>query len=62
MSRQDKLDPSKIEDGHSETPDDGDRLQIDLRLGLDEGAAAEEEKLRNSPRRRPIKWELIRQR
>lgn len=60
MSRQDKLDPSKIENGHPETPADGDRLQIELRLGLDEVAAAEEEKLRSSPRRRPTKQELTR--
>lgn len=37
---------------------DDDQLQIDLRLGLDEVAAAEVEKLRQSPRRRPTEREL----
>jgi DNA-binding MarR family transcriptional regulator len=60
VSRQDKLDPSQIEHGPSATPLDDDRLQIDLRLGLDEVAAAEEEQLRANPRRRPHKSELIR--
>ena len=58
MSRQDKLDPSKIEDGRSGTPIDDDLLQVDLRLGLDEVAAAEAEELRNCPRRRPTARQL----
>jgi len=39
---------------------DDDRLQIDLRLSLDEVAAAEEERLRSSSRRRPRRKELLR--
>lgn len=58
VSRQDKLDPSKIDEGLPETPADDDRLQIDLRLGLDQVAAAEEERLRAVPRRRPARSEL----
>ena len=58
MSRQDRLDPPKIENGQSDNPVDDDRLQIDLRLGLDEVAAVEEEKLRGRPRRRPTRCEL----
>jgi DNA-binding MarR family transcriptional regulator len=58
VSRQDKLDPLKIENGHPETPADDDRLHIDFRLGLHEVAAAEEERLRDSPRRHPTKQEL----
>lgn len=60
MSRQDKLDPSKIDNGLSESPIDDDQLQVDLRLGLDEVAAAEVEQMRRSPRRRPTKRELVR--
>ena len=59
MSRQDKLDPSEIENGLPGSWAADDRLQIDLRLGLDEVAAAEEEQLRASPRRHPTKRELI---
>ena len=58
MSRQDKLYPSKIDNGLPEAPADDDRLQIDLRLGFDEVAAAEEERLRRTPRRRPSRREL----
>ncbi|MGZ2412302.1 DNA-binding MarR family transcriptional regulator [Sphingomonas sp. F9_3S_D5_B_2] len=60
MSRQDKLKPPQIEDGPPERPVDDDRLQIDLRLNLDEVAAAEEEQLRSNARRRPTRKELIR--
>lgn len=60
MSRHDKLDPSKIDNGQLESPVDDDHLEIDLRLGLDEVAAAEEEQLRKSPPRRPSKRELVR--
>jgi hypothetical protein len=41
-----------------ESPAGDDQLQIDLRLGLDEVAAAEEERLRRIPRRRPTRREL----
>jgi DNA-binding MarR family transcriptional regulator len=58
VSRQDRLNLPEIEDVLPETPVDGDRLQIDVRLGLDKVAAVEEEKLRNGPRRRPTKREL----
>jgi DNA-binding MarR family transcriptional regulator len=60
VSRQDELDPSKIDNGLSESPIDDDQLQVDLRLGLDEVAAAEEEQLRCSSRRRPTRRELVR--
>ena len=59
MSRQDELNTPQIEDGRPETPVDDGRLQIDLRLGLDEVAAAEEERLRSAPRRRPTRRELV---
>ena len=59
VSSHDKLDPPKIGTGPSEAPKDDDRLQIDLRLGLDEVAAAEEEQLRRAPRRRLGYEELI---
>ena len=60
VSCQDNFDPPKIENGRSEAPIDDDQLQVDLRLGLDEVAAAEVEKLRQSPRRRPTERELER--
>ena len=60
MSRQDNFDPPQIDNGRSESPIDDDQLQIDLRLGLDEVAAAELEKLRHRARRRPTKRELER--
>lgn len=53
MSRQDKLDPPRIKKPQANFTADDDRLQIDLRLGLDEVAAAEEARLRKAPRRRP---------
>ena len=59
VSSHDKLDPPKIDTGPSEAPKDDDRLQIDLRLGLDEVAAAEEEQLRREPRRRLGYEELV---
>ena len=58
MSRQDKLNPPEIDDGHPVAPADDDWLQIELRLGLDEVAAAEEERLRHAPRRRPTRHQL----
>ena len=58
MSRQDKLNPPEIDDGHPVAPVDDDWLQIELRLGLDEVAAAEEERLRHAPRRRPTRHQL----
>jgi DNA-binding MarR family transcriptional regulator len=60
VSRQDKLNPPKIENGLSETPLDDDRRQINLRIRLDEVAAAKGEQLRASSRRRPSKKELLR--
>ena len=60
MSRQDHLSPPEIDDVLPEAPVDDGHLQIDLRLGLDRVAAAEEEKLRNVPRRRPTRRELAR--
>lgn len=60
MSRQDRLNPPPIDDVLPEEPVDDDQLQIDLRLGLDEVAAAEEEKLRTGSRRRPTRRELTR--
>lgn len=60
MSRQDKLSSAPISNGRPDCPVDDDRLQIDLRLNLDEVVAAEEEKLRLSARRRPSRRELIR--
>jgi DNA-binding MarR family transcriptional regulator len=60
VSRHDNFDPSKIDSVLSDAPIDDDRLQVDLRLGLDEVAAAEEEKLRGSVRRRPKRRELVR--
>ena len=58
MSGHDKFDPPKIKDEQSPEPGD-DRLQIDLRLGLDAVAAAEEEQLRHAPPEPPGKYELI---
>ena len=58
MSRQDKLNPPEIDSGTPVAPIDADWLQIELRLGLDEIAAAEEERLRHAPRRRPTRHQL----
>lgn len=58
MSRQDRLNLPEIDTVLPVAPVDADRLQIDVRLGLAEVAAAEEEKLRQSPRRRPTRREL----
>jgi len=58
VSRQDKFNPPEIDDGHPVAPADDDWLQIELRLGLDEVAAAEEERLRHAPRRRPTRHQL----
>ena len=60
MSRQDSLDIPEIDDVLSEFPGDDDQLQIDLRLGLEKIAAAEEERLRQAPRRRPTQSQLNR--
>lgn len=60
MSRQDKLQLPKIDDVLPGSLVDGDRLQLGLRLGLDRVAAAEEEKLRLQPRRRPTRPQLTR--
>ena len=46
MSRQDSLDIPEIDDVPRELPLDDDQLQLDVRVGLDEIAAAEEERLR----------------
>ena len=58
MSRQDNFNPPGIDDVLPALPVDDDRRQINVRLGLDKVAAAEEEKLRQSPRRRPTRREL----
>jgi DNA-binding MarR family transcriptional regulator len=58
MSRQDKLDPPESDDGPAEAPPNDDRLHVDLRLKLDEVAAAEEQRLRHAPLRRPTRREL----
>jgi DNA-binding MarR family transcriptional regulator len=58
VSRQDRLNPPQINNVLPEGPVDDDRLQVDIRLGLDKVAAAEEEKLRNGLRRRPTRREL----
>lgn len=59
MSRHDNLTSSQIEPVPSVLPDDDDRLQIDLRLTLDEVAAAEEKQLRRGARRHPSKRDLL---
>jgi len=58
VSRQDRLNPPLIDNVLRGGPVDDDRLQIDVRLGLDRVAAAEEEKLRSGSRRRPTRREL----
>ena len=58
LSRQDNLQPPRNEDERPAAPAGDIRLQIEIRLGLDEIAAAEEEKLLLSARRRPTKAEL----
>lgn len=58
MSRQDKFDPNNLADSRAEVPPDNGRLQVDLRLRLDEVAAAEERRLRCAPPRRPTEREL----
>lgn len=59
MSRQDRLDFPEIDDVLPEfRDDDDDQLQIGLRLGLEDVAAAEEERLRQAPRRRPTQIQL----
>ena len=59
MSRQDSLDIPEIDDVPRELPLDDDQLQLDVRVGLDEIAAAEEERLRTQPRMQPTKRELV---
>jgi DNA-binding MarR family transcriptional regulator len=59
VSSQDKLNPPEIDPVPPELPEDDDRLQLDLRLGLDEVAAAEEKQLRREPRRRLGRGQLI---
>jgi DNA-binding MarR family transcriptional regulator len=60
MSRQDKLDILAIDNVLPESLVDDDRLQLDLRLRLEDVAAAEEERLRLQPRRRPTRAQLAR--
>ncbi|WP_294073062.1 MarR family winged helix-turn-helix transcriptional regulator [Sphingomonas sp.] len=60
MSRQDKLTLPKVGDGSPELPATDDRLQVDLRLSLDEVATAKEEELRHSARRLPSSHDLLR--
>lgn len=58
MSRQDKFDPPGFDAGSDEPSDETFRLQIDLRLRLDEVAEVEAEHLRNDARRPPTQREL----
>jgi DNA-binding MarR family transcriptional regulator len=58
VSRQDRLNPPKIDDVPPETSVDADQLQLEIRFDLDKIAAAEEERLRNSARRRPTRRQL----
>jgi DNA-binding MarR family transcriptional regulator len=58
VSRQDKLDLPSIDNVLPDILADDDQLQISIRLGLDEVAAAEEERLRVAPRRRPTRNQL----
>src|SRR5206468_8189269 len=60
MSRQDKLNPPQTDDVPRAGPLDDGRLQTELRLGLDEVAAAEEERLRSAQHRRPTRHDLTR--
>jgi DNA-binding MarR family transcriptional regulator len=61
VSRQDRPPTSKTDERPPEAPVEDDvRLQIDLRLPLDEVAAAEEKEVRRSAGRRPTKRELMR--
>jgi DNA-binding MarR family transcriptional regulator len=62
VSGPDKLDPSKIRNVPlvRVQPEDDGWLQLNLRLDLDEIAAAEEEQLRHSPRRQPVRSQLQR--
>ena len=58
VSRQDKFDPPIIDTGSEEPAAEAIRLQIDLRLRLDEVAEVEAEQLREGARRQPTKSEL----
>lgn len=60
MSRQDNLELPEIDSVPLDCPRDDDQLQINIRLGLDKVAAAEEERLRHAPRRRPTRTQLAR--
>jgi DNA-binding MarR family transcriptional regulator len=60
VSCQDNLYTPEIGSVPRELPLDDDQLQLALRLGLDEVAAAEEERLRRAPRRRPTQSQLHR--
>lgn len=60
MSRQDKFEASEIENVPAGFMLDDDRLQVDLRLKLNEVAELEAELLRRSARRQPSRKELSR--
>jgi DNA-binding MarR family transcriptional regulator len=60
MSCPDNFDRPNIDEGSTKVPSGDERLQIDVRLGLNEVAAAEEEQLRRNPRRQPTTRELAR--
>jgi DNA-binding MarR family transcriptional regulator len=60
VSHQDSLDPFKTASAPSNSPLDDGLLQADLRLGLDEVAAIEEEKLRANAPEPPSNYELVR--
>ena len=58
MSRHDNCEPPAIDSGSGEPTADEVRLQIDLRLRLDEVAASEAQELRDNARAEPSKGEL----
>jgi DNA-binding MarR family transcriptional regulator len=58
VSRQDRLNIPEADNERRELPADDDQLQIGLRLGLEEVAAAEEVRFREAPRKRPTQSQL----
>jgi len=60
VSRQDILHIPEIDNVPRDLRADDDQLHLGVRLGLDEVAAAEEERLRQTPRRRPTRSQLNR--
>lgn len=60
LSRQDSFHIPQVDNVPLDHPADDDQLQIGFRLALEEVAAAEEERLRQAPRRRPTQSQLNR--